>query len=81
MTTEKNQIKYGILGMLILFIALTLLNSNSTDAQDGYCFLTMTNGQSIPISASDNYHCSHTTCQVCVDSKKWYSGCSENHAQ
>lgn len=69
--TNNNQIKYGILA--ILLIISILFFANNIIAKEGYCYLTLTNGQSVPVSPTFNYNCDHTQCQVCVNASDWYA--------
>ncbi|MBS3075599.1 hypothetical protein J4429_04025 [Candidatus Pacearchaeota archaeon] len=68
MKNRKNKISFFIIGLAIIFSA-TLISA------DDFCFLTLGDGEKIPITGTDFYTCTHTKCSVCATASipHWYA--------
>ncbi len=67
---KQTNAKIMLLGMIGLFLMLVVVDAVMADE---YCLLQMTKGQRIHVSDSYYYTCTHTICQICVDSKQGYA--------
>jgi len=64
----KNKIK--IIGTLVILFSFAFI---SLVIAENYCWLKMSKNEKIHITTNDYFVCEHTSCQVCVDSRGWYS--------